>query len=155
MTNTDGTVVSNTATITVTATAAPEPLLSLTIVPDSITVGNLQDTGQFLAIGTFSTAPYVRDLTNSPTLNWITSAPNVFPVNTNTAGTPGALAGTVSAYGNGTAEIIAEAVNPSDGTIQTATASFSCPLVLPTPVTAGLLLSGFAGEWAAGNADRV
>jgi len=147
LTNTDGTVVSNTATITVTATAAPEPLLSLTIVPASITVGNLQDTGQFLAIGTFSNAPYVRDLTNSPTLNWITSAPGVFPVNTNTAGTPGALAGMVSAYGNGTGEIIAEATNPSDGTIQTATASFSCPLVLPTPVTAG---SCYPGSQSAG-----
>ena len=33
-------------------------LLSLTIIPSSITVGNLQDTGQFLAIGTFSTSPY-------------------------------------------------------------------------------------------------
>jgi predicted secreted protein len=147
LTNTDGTVVSNTATITVTSTAAPEPLLSLTIVPPAITVGNLQDTGQFLAIGTYSTAPYVRDLTNSSNLNWITSAPNVFPVNTNTAGTPGALAGTVTAYGTGTAEIIAEAVNPSDGTIQTATASFSCPLVLPTPTTAG---SCYPGSQSAG-----
>jgi hypothetical protein len=52
-----------TSRIAVTA-PAPEPLLSLTIIPSAITVGNLQDTGQFLAIGTFSTAPYVRDLTN-------------------------------------------------------------------------------------------
>jgi hypothetical protein len=39
----------------------------------------------------------------------------------------------VIAYGNGNANIIAEATNPSDGTIQTATATFNCPLVLPNP----------------------
>jgi flavin reductase (DIM6/NTAB) family NADH-FMN oxidoreductase RutF len=133
LTNADGSVVSNTASVAVSATAAPEPLLSLTIVPASITVGNLQDTGQFLAIGTFSTVPYVRDLTNSPTMNWISSEPSVFTVNTNSSGSPGASAGTVTAYGNGSAVIIAEA-SSSDGTIQTATATFNCPLALPNPL---------------------
>ncbi|HEX4021258.1 MAG TPA: Ig-like domain-containing protein [Acidobacteriaceae bacterium] len=109
-------------------------LLSITIIPSSITVGNLQDTGQFLAIGTFSTAPIVRDLTNSPSLIWISSAPSVFPVNTNTAGNAGATAGIVTAYGNGSANIIAESKG-SDGSIQTAQATFSCPLVLPNPPT--------------------
>jgi Big-like domain-containing protein len=132
LTNADGSVVSNTASVVVTATAAPEPLLSLTIVPPSITVGNLQDTGQFLAIGTFSTAPYVRDLTNQPTLTWISSEPSVFTVDTNSGGTAGASAGTVTAWGNGNAVIIAEATS-SDGTIQTATATFNCPLTLPNP----------------------
>ncbi len=41
LTNPDGTVVSDSATINVSITAAPEPLLSLTIVPNSISVGNL------------------------------------------------------------------------------------------------------------------
>jgi hypothetical protein len=132
LSNADGSVVSSSANVAVSITAAPEPLLSLTIIPSSITVGNLQDTGQFLAIGTYSTVPYVRDLTNSPSLTWISSAPNVFPVNTNTVGTPGATAGTVTAYGNGSAVIIAEATS-SDGTIQTATATFNCPLILPNP----------------------
>ncbi len=131
--NTDGTVVSASATVVVSLTAAPEPLLSLTIVPASITVGQLQDTGQFLAIGTYSTAPYTRDLTNSPNLAWISDVPNVFPVNTNSGGNAGATAGIVTAYGNGNANIIAEATNPSDGTIQTASATFNCPLVLPNP----------------------
>jgi hypothetical protein len=134
LTNADGSVVSNTANIVVSATAAPEPLLSLTIVPPSITVGNLQDTGQFLAIGTFSTAPYVRDLTNQPTLTWISSEPSVFTVDTNSGGTAGASAGTVTAWGNGSAVIIAEATS-TDGTIQTATAMFNCPLALPNPPT--------------------
>ena len=126
LTNSDGSVVSNTATVTVTLTAAPEPLLSLTIIPSSITVGNLQDTGNFLAVGTFSSPPYVRDLTNSVT--WLSSAPDIFPVNSNNsvALPVGSTAGVVTAYGIGSATIIAEATS-TDGTIQTATATFTCP----------------------------
>jgi uncharacterized protein YjdB len=130
LTNSDLSVLSATASVTVTLTAAPEPLLSLTIVPSTITVGDLQDTGQFLAIGTYSTVPYVRDLTNSVT--WLSSFPDAFPVDTNSGGTSSASAGIVTAYGTGSAAIIAEATSP-DGTIQTATATFSCPLTLPDP----------------------
>jgi hypothetical protein len=39
--NPDGSIVSNNASVTTTNAPAPEPLLSLTIVPTSITVGNL------------------------------------------------------------------------------------------------------------------
>jgi uncharacterized protein YjdB len=130
--NPDGSIVSGTANVSATLSAAPEPLLSLTIIPSTISVGNLQDTGQFLAIGTFSTVPYVRDLTNSPSLTWISSWPSVFPVDTNSGGNSGATAGVVTAYGSGNASIIAEATS-ADGTIQTATATFNCPLVLPNP----------------------
>jgi Bacterial Ig-like domain (group 2) len=130
LTNPDGSVLSATASVSVTLTAAPEPLLSLTIVPSALTVGDLQDSGQFLAIGTYSTVPYVRDLTNSVT--WFSSFPDAFPVDTNSGGTSSASAGIVTAYGTGTAAIIAEATSP-DGTIQTATATFSCPLTLPDP----------------------
>jgi hypothetical protein len=133
LTNSDGSVVSNNATVAVSITAAPEPLLSLTIIPSSISVGNLQGSGQFLAIGTYSTAPYVRDLTNSPNLTWLSSFPNDFPVNTNSGGNSGASAGIVTAYASGSATIIAEAKNPGDGTIQTATATFNCPQALPDP----------------------
>ena len=141
--------VSSTSALTVTGAATGGTggsFVSLTIIPSSITVGNLQDTGQFLAIGTFSTAPYVRDLTNSPTLTWISSVPSAFPVNNNTAGTVGATAGIVSAFGTGGATIIAEAKNPTDGTIQTATATFNCPLVLPNPpTTPGSCYQGLTG----------
>jgi hypothetical protein len=133
LTNPDNTVVSNTATITTTLTSAPEPLISLTIIPSSITVGNLQATGQFLAIGTYATPPYVRDLTNSANLSWISSFPSSFPVDSNTGGNAGASAGIVTAYASGTAVIIAEATNPADGTIQTASATFNCPLALANP----------------------
>jgi hypothetical protein len=122
--------VSSSSTLTVTGAggggATGDHILSLTIIPDSITVGNLQDTGQFLAIGTFTTAPTIRDLTNSPTLSWISSAPSIFPVNTNTSGTLGATAGIVTAYGFGSTVIIAKATS-GDGSIQTATANFACP----------------------------
>jgi len=139
-TNPDGSVLSATANATVTSTAAPEPLLSLTIIPSSITVGNLQDTGNFLAIGTFSTVPYVRDLTNSVT--WISSEPDVFPVLTdNTTQNDGAPGGVVTAFGSGSAVIIAEATS-SDKTIQTATAIFSCPYLLPAPPQPGSCFVG-------------
>lgn len=135
LTNPDGTLVTANATVTVTLTAPPSPLLSLTIIPSSISVGDLQDTGQFLAIGTFSTPPYTRDLTNAPGMTWLSAFPDSFPVSTNSGGTPSATAGIVTAYGTGTATIIAEYTNPdpTNPTIQTATASFSCPLVLPNP----------------------
>ena len=132
LTNPDGSVVSNTATVAVSLTTSPEPLLSLTIIPSSITVGNLQDTGNFLAVGTFSAAPFVRDLTN--TVSWRSSAPDVFPVDSNnSAAEPvGATAGVVTAYGSGGATIIAEATS-SDGSLQTATATFNCPQALANP----------------------
>ena len=50
---------------------------ALSIVPSSITVGNLLDRGQFLAIGTYSTPPTVRDLTNS--VQWLTSCAQHLP----------------------------------------------------------------------------
>lgn len=123
-------------TITVTNTASPSPLLSLAIIPSNgITVGNLQDTGNFLAIGTFSVAPYVRDLTNTAT--WLSSAPNVFPVSSNNGSVnPGAPGGIVTAYGDGNAVIIAETSDGTQtGTIQIATSSFACPLVEPCPAS--------------------
>jgi Bacterial Ig-like domain (group 2) len=133
LTNPDGSVVTATSAVSVSLTAAPEPLLSLSIIPSSISVGNLQATGQFLAIGTFSTAPYVRDLTN--TVTWLSSTPNVFPVSTNNGNSQGkSNAGVASAYGDGSAVIIAEAI-ATDGSVQTATATFNCPLALPDPTT--------------------
>jgi uncharacterized protein YjdB len=135
--NSDGSIVSATGAVTATLTAPPEPLLSLTIIPSSISVGNLQDTGNFLAIGTFSSSPYVEDLTN--TVTWLSSAPQSFPVTTNNSGAnTGAPGGIVTAYGNGEATIIAEATYPTtglQGLVQTATATFNCPLVLPDPTS--------------------
>jgi uncharacterized protein YjdB len=63
-TNTDASVVTATATVTVTTTAAAEPLLSINLQPGSAATINLDSTAQFLAFGTFSTAPTVMDITN-------------------------------------------------------------------------------------------
>ena len=129
-------VVSGSGTVLVvnpTGTAGNvQGLLSLDIIPSSVTVNNLQGTGQFLAIGTFSSSPTVRDLTNS--VNWISGAPNIFPISTNGTGvaSSGTTAGIVTAYGDGSDLIIAEATDPKTGSIQTATATFNCPLVQPT-----------------------
>jgi uncharacterized protein YjdB len=134
-TNKDGSVVTASVPVTVTITGTGtslESITSLSIIPTSITVDNLQDTGQFLAIGTFSAAPYVRDVTNSPATTWISSFPNDFPVDTNSGGNSGASAGLVTAFASGSATIIAESTSV-DGTIQTATALFNCPFALPNP----------------------
>ncbi|HWZ51449.1 MAG TPA: Ig-like domain-containing protein [Granulicella sp.] len=108
--------VSSSATLTVKGSGGGVTggnLVALTIIPSTISVGNLQDTGQFLAIGTFTSSPTVRDLTNSPTLTWISAAPSVFPVNNTTSGTLGATAGIVAAHGSGSGVITAE-VKSSD-----------------------------------------
>jgi hypothetical protein len=140
--------VSSSATLTVTSAgggAGGGSLVSLTIIPSSLEVGNLGATGQFLAIGTFSSAPFVRDLTNSPTLTWISSFPNDFPINTNTGGNLGATAGIASAYASGNTVITAEAKSPSDGSLQTATATFGCPFVMPTATNPGSCFPGSQG----------
>jgi hypothetical protein len=110
-------------------------ILSLTIIPSAIVFGSLGDSGQFLAIGTFSTAPTVRDLTNSVT--WLTSEPNKDPITNNNSAAPGGgtqNGGVVSAYassvGSVGATITAEATD-SNGSIATATADVGCPYVLP------------------------
>jgi uncharacterized protein YjdB len=140
--NPDGSLVTGSSSVQVALTPAPEPLLALQIIPTSITVDNILDDGQFLAIGTYSTSPTVRDLTNS--VQWLSSSPSVFPVNSNGTGVPsgGANAGIVTAVGVGSATIIAEATDAATGSVQTATATFSCPLVLPTPTTAGSCYPG-------------
>jgi hypothetical protein len=132
LTNPDGSAVTSSASVTVNTSAAPEPLLSLAILPAAVSVGNLLDTGQFIAIGTFSTAPTVQDLTNSPNLTWISSDPLDFPINT--TGVTGAQAGVITAAASGAAVVIAEAKNP-DGSLVTATATFTCPYILPNPPT--------------------
>jgi len=137
--------VSSTADLTVTgstggiAGGSGGSILSLTIIPSGIVFGSLGESGQYLAIGTFSTTPTVRDLTNSVT--WITSEPNVFPVTNNNSAPPGGgteNGGVVSDWGSSNgdigATITAEATD-SNGSIATATATVGCPLVLPNPPT--------------------
>jgi hypothetical protein len=117
-------------------------ILSLTIIPSGIVFGQLTQSGQFLAIGTFATPPLVRDVTNQVT--WLTSEPNKFPVSNNIAsGAAGAgtqNGGVVSAYeasvGNVGATITAEFLDKT-GSLAVATASVGCPYKAPTATDPG------------------
>lgn len=112
-TNLDGSKVIGTATESVSIGAAQEPLLSINIVPGGITVSNKGMTGQFLAFGTYSSTPTVRDLTNQVT--WISLAPEV--VSIDSGGVTGEIGGLATAQGyTGNGVIYAEATNP-DGTV--------------------------------------
>jgi hypothetical protein len=115
-------------------------------VPTSQTIENLEGTGQFLAYGTFSTAPTLMDVTNGfshpgfpvgctsdcPTVSvdWISAAPEIFPVNS--SGAAGSTAGLVTAEGSGGTVIYATATNPDGTLVYSPTVTFNCPLVLPT-----------------------
>lgn len=112
-TNQDSSKVVGTATYTVTIGPAQEPLLSINIVPGGITVSNKGMTGQYLAFGTYSTTPTVRDLTNQ--VQWISLLPEVASIDS--GGVTGEIGGLATAQGyTGSSVIYAEATNP-DGTV--------------------------------------
>ena len=121
-TNPDNTQMVADATYSVAIGAAPEPLISINVVPGATQVTNKGMNQQYLAFGTFTTTPTLRDITDSVT--WITLEPNLVSINSN--GTPGEPAGLATAQGyEGLGVIYAEdtTANP-DGT-----------LVLSNPVT--------------------
>jgi Bacterial Ig-like domain (group 2) len=74
-TNPDNSKVVATATYSANIGAAQEPLLSINVVPGDTTVSNKGMTAQYLAFGTFSTSPTIRDITNSVT--WVSTTPEV------------------------------------------------------------------------------
>jgi len=111
--STGGSVVTGSATFNVSVTSAAEPLLSLTIIPSSQTVNSVNETGQFIALGTYSSAPTTRDVTSQ--VNWISSDPTVATINS---------AGVATGLNAGTTAITAIATNP-DGTLVTGAATFS------------------------------
>jgi hypothetical protein len=57
-------VVTATASVAVTSTPAAEPLLSIAVQPGAVITDNLESSAQYLAFGSFSTAPSVEDITN-------------------------------------------------------------------------------------------
>lgn len=151
-TNDDGTVVpaSSAAVVTVSATAAPEPLLSIKIIPGDTTVTTQGQTGQFLAFGTFSTAPTMQDITNgipprvgfggctvapctkTTPVNWISFAPDVATIIS--SGTTGENGGLATAMGYvGDAVIYATALNPDGTAVLSNPQTFSCKVSPPTP----------------------
>jgi len=143
-------VLTSSATITVTASAQAEPLLSITILPTSVSTGNLYGTGQFLAYGTFSTTPTVQDITNGITRDgftspvyWISDLQTEFPVTTASGplsyppSTPLTDGGLVTAYASGNTSIYVTATNPDGTLVYSPAVNFACPYVAPTTTDVG------------------
>jgi len=112
-----------TADYSVTIGTAPEPLLSITVIPSGVTVYTKGQNAQFLAFGTYSKSPTVRDLTDQVT--WYSSLPELATIES--SGASGETGGVATAMGyTGTSVIYAFDSNP-DGTIATSNAvSFTC-----------------------------
>lgn len=124
-TNKDGSQVVATSGYSVTAGTSPEPLLSINVVPSGTTVSNKGMTGQYLAFGTFSTPPLVRDITNEVT--WLSLLPEVASINS--GGTPGEQAGLATAQGyTGNTVIYAEDTksNPDGSVVLSNAQTFTC-----------------------------
>jgi hypothetical protein len=130
-------------------TTSSEPLISIEIIPTAISIADLQGTGQFLAYGTFSTAPYIQDITDgipartgfpATPVTWITGAPDVFPITNTGAGDE--TAGLVTAYGSGLDDVYATAANPDGTLVISSTATFNCPFVAYTPAVPPVAASG-------------
>jgi len=114
-----------TASYSVTAGTSPEPLLSINVVPSGTTVSSQGMTGQYLAFGTYSTPPLMRDITDEVT--WISLLPNVASVGS--GGTSGELAGLATAEGyTGNTVIYAEdtKTNPDHTVVLSNSQTFTC-----------------------------
>jgi hypothetical protein len=57
----------------------PHEITSLTIIPSNQSVGNVGETAQYLAIGTFNSAPITADVTNQ--VRWVSSDVRVATIN--------------------------------------------------------------------------
>ena len=95
-TNPDTSKVVATATYSAAIGAAQESLMSINVVPSDVTVSNKGMTAQFLAFGTYSTSPTVRDITNSVT--WISTLPEIASISSCGSG-PGVTCGTGTSGG--------------------------------------------------------
>ncbi len=95
-TNADGSKIVATASFSAALGQSQEPLLSINIVPGGVTVSNKGMTAQFLAFGTYSTSPTVRDITNSVT--WISTLPEIASISSCGSG-PGQNCGTTTSGG--------------------------------------------------------
>lgn len=131
-TNTDHSKLVAQATYTVTIGASPEPLISINVVPGSVTVSNKGMTQQYLAFGTYTTTPTIRDITNSVT--WISLSPEVVSINSN--GTAGEQAGLATAQGyEGLGVIYAKGTNPDTTLVLSNAVSFTCKVEGSSPPT--------------------
>jgi len=139
-------VAASTATVSVTSSPAPEPLLSINVLPSTITDLDLLGTAQFLAYGTFSTQPFLLEITNGFShpgfpvgctancpkvpVTWISTFPFGFPINA--TGASGAEGGLSTAYESGNTSIYALAANPDQTLVYSPIVTFNCPYAPPT-----------------------
>ncbi len=121
-TNADSSEVVATASFSAALGQSQEPLLSINIVPGDVTVSNKGMTAQYLAFGTYSTSPTVRDITNSVT--WVSTLPEIASVGIGgVSGESAGLATSMGYTGNSVIYALDTKTNP-DGTV-----------VLSNPVT--------------------
>lgn len=122
--NSDGSIVTGGGSFAVTGITS-EPLLSLAILPASQTVNLLNETGQFIAIGTFLTAGSASNLSVCKSTGFVQNCTNY--VAWDSSDTDVGIIGTTglaTGLSAGTTGITAIGKNP-DGTLVTAVASFT------------------------------
>jgi hypothetical protein len=111
------------ATYSVTIGKAQEPLIAINIIPGGIAVTTKGQSGQFLAFGTYSTTPTVRDLTDKVT--WYTSSPELASIES--SGASGEAGGIATAMGyTGDASIYAFGSNPDSTVVYSDAVTFTC-----------------------------
>lgn len=123
-TNPDDTVVTASATFTVTVSSTSEPLVSLAIVPGAQTVTAINQPAQFIAIATTATGTTVNLTNQSAIINGATISAATWSSSNPALATINAATGIATALSAGTTAITAIAKNP-DGTVVTASASFT------------------------------
>jgi len=133
-TNPDGTIVEGSGSFTVTVPSVAEPLVSLAIVPASQTALAINQTAQFIAIGTTGSGATVNLTNQTATVDgstiqaakWNSSAMQVATIDQNT--------GIATSLSAGTTAITAIATNP-DGTVVTGTATYTvAPATITEPI---------------------
>jgi uncharacterized protein YjdB len=110
-----------TATMTVTSSALPHTLTSITIIPSAQVAMSLNEPGQFIAIGNYTGSPATQDLTKQ--VAWLSSDTSVATIDPST--------GAAVALGTGTATITAT----SNGVVGMATLTVTATMPPPRQLT--------------------